>query len=279
MKTITRQQITEAVARLCIQANTSLPADVAAALARARKEEPWPLAAQTLGFLEENLEIARQKDLPICQDTGSACLFCQVGSEVKIEGDLTEALNEGVRQGYTRGYLRKSIVSDPLRRVNTEDNTPAFIHTELTAGDKLTITLMPKGGGAENMSRLAMLKPADGVEGVKKFVVDCVKQAGSNPCPPIILGVGIGGTFDQVALLAKKALLRPLDTPHPDPFYAALEKELLDLVNATGVGPQGFGGRTTALGLAIETLPTHVASLPVAVNINCHVTRRASVEL
>ena len=279
MKIITEEQIASAVAGLCIRANTSLPADVQNALDKARKTEPWPLAAQTLGLLWDNLDIAKGRGVPICQDTGSACVFCRLGNEVKIEGSLERAVNEGVRRGYTDGYLRKSIVGDPLRRVNTEDNTPAFLHLDLVEGDELTITVMPKGGGAENMSRLAMLKPADGVEGVKRFVVETVKLAGSNPCPPIILGVGIGGTFDQVAGLAKKALLRPLDMPHPDPFYAQLEKELLDLVNAVGVGPQGFGGQTTALGLAIETLPTHVASLPVAVNINCHVTRRATAVL
>ncbi|MBQ5754345.1 MAG: fumarate hydratase [Oscillospiraceae bacterium] len=279
MKIITEEQIASAVAGLCIRANTSLPADVQNALDKARKTEPWPLAAQTLELLWDNLDIAKGRGVPICQDTGSACVFCRLGNEVKIEGSLERAVNEGVRRGYTDGYLRKSIVGDPLRRVNTEDNTPAFLHLDLVEGDELTITVMPKGGGAENMSRLAMLKPADGVEGVKRFVVETVKLAGSNPCPPIILGVGIGGTFDQVAGLAKKALLRPLDMPHPDPFYAQLEKELLELVNAVGVGPQGFGGQTTALGLAIETLPTHVASLPVAVNINCHVTRRATAVL
>ena len=279
MKIITEEQIASAVAGLCIRANTSLPADVQNALDKARKTEPWPLAAQTLELLWDNLDIAKGRGVPICQDTGSACVFCRLGNEVKSEGSLERAVNEGVRRGYTDGYLRKSIVGDPLRRVNTEDNTPAFLHLDLVEGDELTITVMPKGGGAENMSRLAMLKPADGVEGVKRFVVETVKLAGSNPCPPIILGVGIGGTFDQVAGLAKKALLRPLDMPHPDPFYAQLEKELLGLVNAVGVGPQGFGGQTTALGLAIETLPTHVASLPVAVNINCHVTRRATAVL
>ena len=276
MKIITEEQIASAVAGLCIRANTSLPADVQNALDKARKTEPWPLAAQTLGLLWDNLDIAKGRGVPICQDTGSACVFCRLGNEVKIEGSLERAVNEGVRRGYTDGYLRKSIVGDPLRRVNTEDNTPAFLHLDLVEGDELTITVMPKGGGAENMSRLAMLKPADGVEGVKRFVVETVKLAGSNPCPPIILGVGIGGTFDQVAGLAKKALLRPLDMPHPDPFYARLEKELLELVNAVGVGPQGFGGQTTCLGLAIETAPTHVAGLPVAVNVSCHVTRHAT---
>lgn len=279
MKSITKDQIVEAVSRLCIETNSELPADVSSALDRARKEEPWPLAASTLDLLWSNLSIAREKETPICQDTGSTCVFCEVGRDLHLECDLEEAINEGVRRGYTDGYLRKSIVRDPLRRVNTEDNTPAFITTHIVEGDDLTITVMPKGGGAENMSRLAMLKPADGVEGVKKFVLDTVRNAGSNPCPPIIVGVGVGGTFDKVAYLAKLALTKPIDEPHPDPFYAALEKELLDSINAIGIGPQGFGGKTTALGLHIEAMPTHVASLPVAVNINCHVTRRATVVL
>ena len=206
-------------------------------------------------------------------------MFAELGQDVHIEGDFTQAVNEGVRRGYAEGYLRKSVVSDPLRRVNTGDNTPAAITVELVPGDKLKLTVIPKGFGSENMSRLAMLKPADGVEGVKRFVVETVKAAGSNPCPPIVVGVGIGGTFDKAAALAKHALLRPIDQPHADPYYAALEKELLEQINALGTGPQGFGGRTTALGLNIETMPTHVAGLPVAVNISCHVTRRASAVL
>ena len=196
-----------------------------------------------------------------------------------IEGDFTDAVNQGVRRGYGEGYLRKSVVCDPLRRVNTGDNSPAAITVELVPGDALKLTVIPKGFGSENMSRLAMLKPADGVEGVKRFVVETVQAAGSNPCPPIVVGVGIGGTFDKAAALAKHALLRPIDQPNADPYYAVLEKELLEAVNALGTGPQGFGGRTTALGLNIETMPTHVAGLPVAVNISCHVTRRASVVL
>ena len=279
MKIITEEQIASAVAGLCIRANTSLPADVQNALDKARKTEPWPLAAQTLELLWDNLDIAKGRGVPICQDTGSACVFCRLGNEVKIEGSLERAVNEGVRRGYTDGYLRKSIVGDPLRRVNTEDNTPAFLTLHMVPGDGCTITVAPKGAGSENMSRLAMLKPADGVEGVKNFILDTVKWAGSNPCPPIVVGVGIGGSFDKCAALAKKALLRPLDTPNPDPFYAALEAELLESINRTGIGPQGFGGRTTALGIAIETLPTHVACLPVAVNMSCHATRRASAEL
>ena len=279
MKTVTAQQITDTVARLCIRANRELPRDVAQALAEARSREPWPLAQNTLSLLQENLSVASQSCLPICQDTGMACVFVELGTDVHIQGDFEQAIHEGVRQGYTQGYLRKSMVADPLRRGNTGDNTPAAITVHLTAGETCRITVAPKGFGSENMSRLAMLKPADGVEGFKKFVVDTVRAAGPNPCPPVILGIGVGGSFDKVACLAKKALLRPLDTPNPDPYYAALERELLAEVNALGIGPQGIGGKTTCLGLAIESMPTHVAGLPVAVNVSCHVTRRATEEI
>ena len=276
MRTISAAEITAAVARLCIRANTVLPADVAAALDRCRQSEPWPLAQETLGLLQGNLVQARERDLPICQDTGMACVFVELGQEVYVAGNFEEAIHQGVRRGYGEGYLRKSIVADPLRRVNTEDNTPASITVRIVPGDRCAVTVAPKGFGSENMSRLAMLKPADGVEGVKRFVVDTVRLAGPNPCPPTVLGVGIGGSFDKVAALAKHALLRPLDEPNPDPFYAALEGELLEEINSLGIGPQGFGGKTTCLGLAIETAPTHVAGLPVAVNVSCHVTRRAT---
>ena len=275
MRTISAALIRDAVARLCLQANTRLPADVAAALDRFRQAEPWPLAEETLSLLQDNLVQARERDLPICQDTGMACVFVELGQEVHIEGEFEAAIHEGVRWGYGEGFLRKSIVADPLRRANTEDNTPASITVRIVPGDRCTVTVVPKGFGSENMSRLAMLKPADGVEGVKRFVVETVRLAGPNPCPPTVLGIGIGGSFDKVAALAKHALLRPLDEPNPDPFYKALEDELLEAVNALGIGPQGFGGRTTCLGLAIETAPTHVAGLPVAVNVSCHVTRRA----
>lgn len=279
MREIKAAAVTEAVAALCIEANAHLPADVEAALAAARAAEPWPLAKHTLGLLEKNLEMADQCALPICQDTGMAVVFAELGQEVHIDGDFEAAVNEGVRRGYGEGYLRKSIVGDPLRRVNTGDNTPAALHLCLVPGDKLRLTVAPKGFGSENMSRLAMLRPADGVEGVERFVLETVRLAGPNPCPPMVLGVGIGGSFDGVALLAKQALLRPLDKPNPDGYYAALEKKLLAAVNELGIGPQGFGGKTTALGLAIETAPTHVAGLPVAVNVSCHATRRASAEL
>ena len=279
MREIKAEAVAEAVATLCIEANAHLPADVAAALAAARAAEPWPLAKHTLGLLEQNLEMANACALPICQDTGMAVVFAEVGQEVHIDGDFEAAVNEGVRRGYGDGYLRKSIVGDPLRRAGTGDNTPAALHLRLVPGDKLRLTVAPKGFGSENMSRLAMLRPADGVEGVERFVLETVRLAGPNPCPPMVLGVGIGGSFDGVALLAKQALLRPLDKPNPDEYYAALEKKLLAAVNELGIGPQGFGGKSTALGLAIETAPTHVAGLPVAVNVSCHATRRASAEL
>ena len=271
--------ITDAVEELCIRANTQLPPDVKQALDNAHAAEPWPLARQTLELLQQNLCVAAGKDLPICQDTGMACVFIELGQDVHINGNLDEAVNEGVRRGYEKAYLRKSITADPLQRVNTGDNTPAFLTVHLVPGDVCKITVAPKGAGSENMSRLTMLKPADGVQGVKDFVMETVKQAGANPCPPIVLGVGIGGSFDKCAYLAKKALLRPLDEPNADPYYAALERQLLNEINAMGIGPQGFGGKTTCLGVSIEKMATHVACLPVAVNISCHVTRRASAKL
>lgn len=279
MRIIPAATITDVVAQLCIKANTKLPPDIVSALNESRKSEPWPLAKQTLDLLWDNMELAEQRDLPVCQDTGMACVFVELGQDVHVEGDFEQAIHEGVRKGYGEGYLRKSIVADPLRRVNTDDNTPAAITVRLVPGDGCTITVAPKGFGSENMSRLGMLKPADGAEGVKKFVIETVKMAGSNPCPPVVLGIGIGGSFDKVAYLAKHALLRPIDVPNPDPYYADMERELLEEINKLGVGPQGFGGKTTCLGLSIETMPTHVASLPVAVNVSCHVTRRASATL
>lgn len=279
MREINAKDITEQVKRLCMEANSYLPEDIKERINKSEQEEPWALAKNILGIIHENYLIAEENYVPVCQDTGMACVFVELGTEVHIEGDFEAAIHEGVRRGYTDGYLRKSIVADPLRRGNTGDNTPAAITVHLVNGDGCQVTVAPKGFGSENMSRIAMLKPADGVEGFKRFVVDTVRQAGSNPCPPVILGVGVGGSFDKVAYLAKKALLRPLDVPNPDPYYAALERELLEQVNALGIGPQGFGGRTTCLGLAIEQMPTHVAGLPVAVNVSCHVTRRASARL
>ena len=279
MKEIYESQITEAIKNLFIKANLELPCDVKEALFVAEENEPWPLAKEGLGLLKENLKIAKENCLPICQDTGAACVYAEIGNDVHINGDFARAVNEGVRQAYGEGYFRKSIVKDPIKRGNTEDNTPAFITTVLTTGDKLKLTVMPKGFGSENMSRLAMLKPAEGEQGVIDFVIETVKLAGPNPCPPIIVGVGIGGSFDKVTYLAKKALLRPLVETNKDPYYASLEAYLLEEINKLGIGPQGFGGKTTCLGVAIEQMPTHVAGLPVAVNINCHATRRACTEL
>lgn len=279
MRNIDAKVIEDTVARLCIEANLRLPPDVINAIERAEKAEPWDGAKRILSLLGDNVRIASEKTLPVCQDTGMACVFVELGQDVHIEGDFEQAVNNGVRHGYGEGYLRKSVVCDPLRRVNTGDNTPALVTVKLTRGDKMRITVMPKGFGSENMSALKMLKPADGVEGVRNFVLDTVEKAGANPCPPIIVGVGIGGSFDKAACLAKHALLRPVNEPNPDEYYAALERELLDKINALGIGPQGFGGKTTALAVLIEAMPTHVAGLPVAVNISCHATRRASASL
>lgn len=279
MRNIDSKVIEDTVARLCIEANLRLPPDVINAIERAEKAEPWDGAKRILSLLGDNVRIASEKTLPVCQDTGMACVFVELGQDVHIEGDFEQAVNNGVRRGYGEGYLRKSVVCDPLRRVNTGDNTPALVTVKLTRGDKMRITVMPKGFGSENMSALKMLKPADGVESVRNFVLDTVEKAGANPCPPIIVGVGIGGSFDKAACLAKHALLRPVNEPNPDEYYAALERELLDKINALGIGPQGFGGKTTALAVLIEAMPTHVAGLPVAVNISCHATRRASASL
>lgn len=279
MRNIDAKLIEDTVARLCIEANLRLPDDVVSAIECAEIEEPWDGAKRILSLLGDNVRIAEEKMLPVCQDTGMACVFLELGQNVHIDGDLEEAVNNGVRRGYGEGYLRKSVVCDPLRRINTGDNTPALLSVKLVPGESLRITVMPKGFGSENMSALKMLKPADGVEGVKRFVLETVEKAGANPCPPIIVGVGIGGSFDKAAYLAKHALLRPLDKPNRDEYYAALEKELLDKINALGIGPQGFGGKTTALAVLIESMPTHVAGLPVAVNISCHATRRKSASL
>ena len=279
MRTIHASLLTDTIASLCVETNCRLPEDMRRSIENARNEEKWDTARGILDKIIENYNIADEKFVPICQDTGVCCVFLKIGTDVHIEGDLIEAVNEGVRRGYRDGYLRKSVVGDPLRRVNTGDNTPAMLYTELVPGDKLELTVAPKGFGSENMSKLAMLKPSDGVEGVKDFVLKTVEEAGPNPCPPIVVGVGIGGTFDKAALLAKKALMRSTDERNKDEYYAALEAELLDRINALGIGPQGFGGRTTALAVNIETMPTHIAGLPVAVNINCHVTRHRTVIL
>ena len=279
MREITAAAITETVRNLCIEANRDLPQDVACALHAAAEAEPWAPAKDLLDILVKNEGIARQERMPICQDTGMAIVFAEVGQEVHISGGFEEAVHEGVRQGYVEGLLRKSVVGDPLRRVNTGDNTPAILHTRLVPGDQIKLTVAPKGFGSENMSRLQMLTPADGVEGVKRFVLETVQKAGANPCPPMVLGVGIGGDFERVAELAKSALMLPLDGHHPDPYYAALEEELLRLVNETGIGPQGLGGKTTCLGVRVLAGATHIAGLPVAVNVSCHVTRHKTAVL
>ena len=272
MREIQVSAITETVARLCVSANRHLPADVQEAITRARAVEQWAPAQEILDRIRENYQIAANNEVAICQDTGMACVFLEIGQDVHLVGDLKEAVNEGVRQGYAQ-YLRKSVVRDPLDRVNTGDNTPAMLYTDLVPGDQVKITVAPKGFGSENMSQIKMLKPSDGLQGVKDFILKVVEDAGPNPCPPIVVGVGVGGTFDKAAYLAKKALMRPLGSHNETPFYAQLESEMLERVNALGIGPQGFGGRTTALAVNIEYLPTHIAGLPVAVNINCHVTR------
>lgn len=280
MRNISAQAITDAVARLCIEANTRLPQDVQAALDKARQEEPWPLAKNTLDLLWSNLSAAREKDLPICQDTGMACVFVELGTDVHIDGSFEAAIHEGVRRGYVDGYLRKSCVAEPLfERKNTGDNTPAVIHTRIVPGDGLTLRLAPKGAGSENKSVVKMLVPADGIEGVRKVVLDAVLAAGPNSCPPMVVGVGLGGTMEVAALCAKRAAARDLESRNPDPRYAAFEDELLELINRTGIGPQGLGGETTALKVHVEWAPTHIASLPVAVNINCHAARHAEVRL
>ena len=279
MREVNAGLITDAIARLCVEANRNLPAHVCGALRCAAKDEPFAPARDILDLLVKNEGIARETRMPICQDTGMAVVFADVGQDVHIVGDFEATIHEGVRRGYVDGLLRKSVVSDPLRRVNTKDNTPAIIHTRLVPGNQVTLTVAPKGFGSENMSRLAMLTPAAGVQGVKDFVLETVRLAGANPCPPMVLGVGIGGDVEQVAELAKRALMVPLDEINPDPFYAELEQELLSAVNQTGIGPQGLGGRTTCLGLHILQKPTHIAGLPVAVNVSCHVTRHASATL
>ena len=280
MREIPADQITEAVARLCMEANYDLGDDVYQALKTGAESEESPVGREIFSQLIENAEIARAEQVPMCQDTGFALVFAELGQDVHITGGLLgDAINAGVAKGYSEGYLRKSIVSHPLERKNTGNNTPAVIHTEIVPGDQLRITIAPKGGGSENMSGVRMLKPSDGIEGVKKFVVELVKAGGSNPCPPIIVGVGIGGTMDKAAVLSKKALLREIGEHNPNPQDAAIEEELLRLVNYTGVGPAGLGGRITALAVNVETFPCHIASLPVAVTIQCHAARHKEAVL
>lgn len=274
MRTIHTDIITKNIKEMCIEANLVLSKDVNRRILKAKLSEESLIGKQILGQLEENMTIAKEDSIPICQDTGMAVVFVEVGQDAHIEGDLLEdAINEGIRQGYEEGYLRKSVVGDPLLRENTKDNTPGIIHYSIVKGDKITITVAPKGFGSENMSRIIMLKPADGIDGVIQAVVETVKLAGPNACPPMVVGVGIGGTFEKCALLAKKALMRSLDEPSKIEHIAKLEQEILSKINETGIGPGGLGGNTTALGVNIETFATHIAGLPVAVNICCHVNR------
>ncbi len=277
MRTVHTEVIIQNIKEMCIEANYQLASDVDERVRRAYEQEEAPLGKQILGQLSENLDIAKDELIPICQDTGMAVVFLKLGQEVHIVGDQLEAaVNEGIRQGYQEGYLRKSVVSDPLIRNNTKDNTPGILHLELIPGEELEITVAPKGFGSENMSRIYMLKPSDGEEGVKKAVYETVTLAGPNACPPMVVGVGIGGDFEKCAILAKKALTRSLDEPSGFPHIRELEKELLTGINNLGVGPGGFGGRITALGVNIETYPTHIAGLPVAINISCHVNRHVT---
>lgn len=279
MREITVTTIIDTIEHLCIDACYTLGDDVKSLLKEASENEESPFGTSILSQILENIDISQREHLPLCQDTGMTVVFLEIGQDVHIiGGNLYDAVNEGVRRGYQKGYLRKSILS-PLKRVNTGDNTPAIIHTEIIDGDMLKITVAPKGFGSENMSKLAMLKPSDGIEGVKRFIIETVVQAGANPCPPIILGVGIGGTMEKAAYIAKKALLRKAGQPNIDPELASLEQELLSAINKTGIGPQGLGGRTTALAVHIDTYPTHLAGLPIAVNIQCHAARHSEAVL
>lgn len=276
MRTIETEEIARNIKEMCIEANHVLSRDMVCAMGRAAQTEKSLLGKQILGQLQDNLEIAGRDMIPICQDTGMAVVFLEIGQDVHfVGGNLTDSVNEGVRQGYTEGYLRKSVVSDPLIRENTKDNTPAVIHTEIVPGNQVKITVAPKGFGSENMSRVFMLKPADGIEGVRDAILTAVRDAGPNACPPMVVGVGIGGTFEKCALMAKRALTRSLDKRSDIPYVRELEEEMLSRINQSGIGPGGLGGTTTALAVNIETYPTHIAGLPVAVNICCHVNRHA----
>ena len=280
MREVHVSAISQAVSKLCIESNLCLNSDVYQALEKAKETEESPIGLEILDQLTENADLARQTGVPICQDTGMAVVFLEIGQEVHlVGGSLEEAVNQGVRDGYETGYLRKSIVKDPFLRENTKDNTPAILHTRIVPGDQVVVEVAPKGFGSENMSRVFMMKPSDGMEGAKKAIIQAVEEAGPNPCPPMVVGVGIGGNFEYCAYLAKKALLRPLDSHSPLPHIKQMEEELLERMNRLGIGPQGLGGRTTVLGVNIETYPTHIAGLPVAVNISCHVTRHGKIIL
>lgn len=277
MRTLSTDEIIKNVKEMCIEANLYLSEDMATAIRSSKEQETGILGKQILGQLCENMEIAKEEEIPICQDTGMAVFFLKLGQDLHIEGmNLTDAINEGVRQGYTEGYLRKSVVADPLFRENTKDNTPAIIHYDIVPGDRLEILVAPKGFGSENMSRIFMLKPADGVEGVKEAILNAVTDAGPNACPPVVVGVGIGGDFEKAAIMAKKALTRNVSEGSPIPHIRELEEELLDKINHTGIGPGGLGGKVTALAVNIETYATHIAGLPVAVNMCCHVNRHCT---
>ena len=274
MRIISSKEITNTVKEMCKEANYCLPCDIRKVIDDFYETEKSPTGKEILSKIKDNYKIAEKEEIPICQDTGMAVFFVDIGNDIHIEGDtITEAINKGVSLGYTEGYLRKSIVEDPLFRKNTEDNTPAVIHYSFSKGDKITITIVPKGFGSENMSAIKMFAPSAGVEGIKEFVLETVDKAGSNPCPPIIVGVGIGGDFESCAMLSKKALAREAGSKNPNEFYSKLEDELLSLINKTGIGPQGFGGTTTALSVNVETAPTHIAAMPCAVNISCHASR------
>lgn len=280
MREINVSEITKTIKKLCIDANYNLSDDMINQLKKAKEKETFDIAKGVLDKILINANIAATEKMPMCQDTGMTCVFIEIGQDAHIVGgSLEEAINKGVAEGYEEGFLRKSVVKDPIDRVNTKDNTPAVIYYDIVSGDKFKITVAPKGFGSENMSQIKMLKPSDGLKGVKEFILKVVKEAGPNPCPPIVVGVGIGGTFDKAANIAKRAAIRATDKANPNPFYAELEKELTEEINKLGIGPQGFGGRTTALAVNIETYPTHIAGLPVAVNINCHAARHASAEL
>lgn len=280
MRELNVSLVAKEIARLCIEANRELPKELSVCILRAEERENCPLAKTILQDLGDNMKAARELSLPVCQDTGMAVVFAEIGQDIHFTGGLfEEAVNEGVRKGYVDGFLRCSVVADPIRRGNTGDNSPAILHTRLVAGDKLRLTVAPKGFGSENMSRMRMFTPAASREDIIEFVVDTVRVAGGNPCPPVVLGVGIGGDFEMCALLAKKALCRAVSEQNGDPYYAELEKDMLAQVNLLGVGPQGFGGDTSALAVNIETYPTHIAGLPVAVNVGCHVTRHQSTVL
>jgi fumarate hydratase subunit alpha len=277
MRKISADKITEKIRQLCMDASYDLSSDVENALKSAMEKEISPTGKEILRQILENSDIARKESMPICQDTGFSVFFVDIGEDVHVEGNLTDAINKGVSQGYTDGYLRKSVLKDPVRGENTGDNTPAIIHYDFVPGDKIKIVALPKGGGSENMSAIRMGKPADGAEGIIDFVVQKVSEAGPNPCPPIVVGVGIGGTFERCAMMAKKSLLRPLNEPNPDPFYAEMEKKILEKVNNLGIGPQGLGGITTCLGVNILAHPRHIASFPMAVNIECHAHRHKEI--